>query len=153
MNNVVKIWDVYENSHSWDLYDNSQPTGTVVHAEEELRLKNEVERLNSTIVALEAERDEHLRTIEALKCSRPKVYNAPRKALRTPIVEHKAPAKETMKGNKKVEIVTALRDAENKLVDIMREIKYPDSNNQIIKKCAHVLTKVEDSRHSMIWFD
>ena len=58
MNNVVKIWDVY---------DNSAPTGVVVHPREEVRLQNEVERLNSTIAALEAERDEHLRTIADLK--------------------------------------------------------------------------------------
>ena len=58
MNNVVKIWDVY---------DNSAPTVIVVHPREEVRLQNEVERLNSTIAALEAERDEHLRTIADLK--------------------------------------------------------------------------------------
>lgn len=76
MNNVVKIWDAYDNSH---------PTGAVVHAGEELRLKNEVERLNSTIAELEAERDEHLRTIEELKQARAvsatKKYNPTRKKM------------------------------------------------------------------------
>ena len=76
MNNVVKIWDAYDNSH---------PTGAVVHAGEELRLKNEVERLNSTIAELEAERDEHLRTIEELKQARSvsvtKKYNPVRKKM------------------------------------------------------------------------